>query len=217
MAPELIPALLCQDEASFHDRLKTIDLETSWAQVDVLDGTLYANQSWADPHVISNWKINASLELHLMVEDPSHVISAWEVVPNFRRAIWHIEADINHASLIQAVRNSGREVGLAIAPSTPLEKLLPYLSDIDRVLVLGVKPGWSGQPLIPATLDTVRALKQQTPHPIISFDGGVTDETLSGIIRAGAESICASSLIFKHSPILERLQEIRAKLEAESM
>ncbi len=215
MVPELIPALLCPDEASFHDRLKMIDSEASWVQIDILDGTLYANQSWADPHVVSDWDINTSLELHLMVADPARVINTWEIVPNFRRAIWHIEAEIDHASLIQTIRNSGRQVGLAIAPNTPLEKLLPYLPDIDRVLVLGVEPGWSGQPLVPATLDTVRSLNQQTPHPTISFDGGVTDETLPSIIKAGAESICAASLIFNHPPIPERLQEIRAKLEKE--
>ncbi|MBP6945341.1 hypothetical protein KBD61_03385 [Patescibacteria group bacterium] len=217
MAPELIPALLCQDETSFHDRLKMVESEVPWVQVDILDGTLYANTSWADAHVISTWHINTSLELHLMVEDPAHIISTWNTVTSFRRAIWHIEAKIDHTSLIQAVRNTGREVGLAIAPSTPLEKLTPYLADIDRVLILGVEPGWSGQPLIPTSLEHVRQLQKQTPHPTISFDGGVTEETLPGIIKAGAESICASSLIFNHPPIPERLQEIRAKLDKESV
>lgn len=217
MAPELIPALLCQDETSFHDRLNLVDTEVPWVQVDILDGTLYANHSWADPHVISTWHLNTSLELHIMVEDPAHIINTWNIVPTFKRAIWHIEAKIDHASLIQSVRNAGREVGLAIAPSTPLEILTPYLADIDRVLVLGVEPGWSGRPLIPASLEHVRHLQKQTPHPIISFDGGVTQETLSGIIHAGAECICASSLIFNHPPIPERLQEIRAKLEKESV
>ncbi len=217
MAPELIPALLCQDETSFHDRLSLVDAQAPWVQIDILDGTLYANHSWADPHIISTWHLNSSLELHIMVEDPAHVIDTWNIIPTFKRAIWHIEAKIDHASLIQAVRNTGREVGLAIAPSTPLETLSPYLADIDRVLVLGVEPGWSGQSLIPTSLERIRQLHQQIPHPTISFDGGVTEETLPGIIQAGAESICASSLIFKHPPIAERLQEIRAKLEKESV
>jgi ribulose-phosphate 3-epimerase len=213
MAPELIPALLCENETSFRDRLMLLEQEVPWVQIDVLDGTLYPNQSWADPNIVSAWDIHPSLELHLMVQDPEFIIDQWKNSLNFKRAIWHIEANIDHAALIQKVHNMGREVGLAMAPNTPLEALTPYLENIDRVLILGVEPGWSGQTLIPKTLEKVQALKTRSPHPVIEFDGGVTDETLEGIIQAGAESICVASLIFKHPPVVERIRAIRAKLE----
>lgn len=212
MAPELIPALLCHNEESFRTRLEDVDGLVEWVQIDVIDHTLYPNQSWADPVVIETWPIQSNLELHLMVSDPGSIIHAWKDVTNFKRAIWHVEATIDHHALIRETKKQGLEVGLAIAPSTPLDQLFPYLKDIDRVLVLGVEPGKSGQTLIPKTLKTVQELSSIHHHPIIAFDGGVTDETLPHILKAGAEAICAASLIFNHPPIHERLEEIRGRM-----
>lgn len=213
MAPELIPALLCENETSFRDQLTLVEQEVSWVQIDILDGTLYPNQSWADPNVMSAWDIRPSLELHIMVQDPERIIEQWKNSLNFKRAIWHVEANIDHAALIQKVRDMGHEVGLAIAPSTSPDALTPYLESIDRVLILGVEPGWSGQALIPETLEKVHVLKTRSPRSMIEFDGGVTDETLEKIIQTGVQSICAASLIFKHPPVTERIKAIRAKLQ----
>ncbi len=212
MAPELIPALLCQDQDTFLSRLELIDDLVDWIQLDILDSTLYPNQCWADPVVIETLPIQSHLELHLMVANPQAMIETWKNVINVQRVIWHIEASVDHKTLIRDVKKSGYQVGLAIAPSTPLERLLPFLKEIDRVLVLGVSPGKSGQTLIPSALKTVQDISSLEHHPVIAFDGGVSDATLPRILTAGAEAICAASLIFDHPPIPERIEEIRGKL-----
>lgn len=212
MAPELIPALLCQDEETFRERLELVDGLVDWIQLDILDNTLYPNTCWADPAVIETLPIQSNLELHLMVSDPGSIIEAWKDVTNFQRAIWHIEAPIDHHALIRHAKAQGLQVGLAIAPNTPIDQLLPYLKEIDRVLILGVEPGRSGQPLVATALKTVQTLSSMDAHPVIAFDGGVADETLPRILKAGADAICAASLIFNHPPIDQRIEEIRGRL-----
>jgi ribulose-phosphate 3-epimerase len=120
--------------------------------------------------------------------------------------------NIDHHALIQYTRSLGKEVGLSIAPGTRIEALTPYLNLIDRILVLGVNPGWSGQAMIPSTLETVRALISTTPHPVIAFDGGINDDTIDALLEAGIEAICPNSWIFKHPPIKERIEMIHGKL-----
>lgn len=212
MARELIPALLCDDQETMAAKLVALQGLVDWAQVDVLDGTLYANQSWYEASFFQTQSLSFSLELHLMVNDPETIIESWKDVPSFKRAIWHIEAPIDHEALIKRVHGMGLEVGLALAPSTPIDRLTPYLHDIERVLVLGVEPGWSGQPLVPGALDTVRTLSRQDSHQVIAFDGGVSDATLPQILEAGVEAVCAASLLFNHPPLDQRIREIRAKL-----
>lgn len=193
-------------------KLNALQGLVDWAQVDVLDGTLYANQSWYEASFFQTQSLSFSLELHLMVNDPAAIIESWRDVPSFKRVIWHIEAPIDHEALVKRVHGMGLEAGLALAPSTSLDRLTPYLHDIERVLVLGVEPGWSGQPLVPRALDIARALSQQHSHPVIAFDGGVSDATLPQILEAGVEAVCAASLLFTHPPLDQRIREIRAKL-----
>lgn len=214
MAPELIPSILCQTEDEVRTRLQLVENLVDWVQLDVLDGSLYANHTWADPGVVGGWRVTCSLELDLMVSNPRQWIQAWRQVPAFGRAIWHIEAPIDHQALIHEVREMGKQVGLSIGPGTPLSALEPFLPSIDRVLVLGVKPGWSGQNLIPETLNTVRSLAHHPSRPLIAFDGGITEDNLSLLMEAGVQAICPNSLLFQHPPLPERVAYIRAKLEA---
>ena len=47
--------------------------------------------------------------------------------------------------LIQKVRDAQMHVGMAMKPSTPVERILPYVPHLDLVLVLTVEPGFGGQ------------------------------------------------------------------------
>lgn len=212
MAREFIPALLCQDRETMEKKLEALQGLVEWAQVDVLDGTLYANTSWYEAAFFREHPTSFLLELHLMVNDPEAVIQDWKDVPGFKRALWHVEAPIDHRVLIERVHELGLEAGLAIAPSTPIDRLIPYLEDVERILVLGVEPGWSGQPLVQKSLETVRFLSAQTTHPVIAFDGGVSEETLPELLNAGVEAVCAASFLFNYPPLHERIAEIRAKI-----
>jgi ribulose-phosphate 3-epimerase len=63
-----------------------------------------------------------------------------------------------------------------------------------------VVPGFGGQPLIPATLDTVRAAKEYREKHGLSYhievDGGITQETAMIATAAGANVLVAGSSLF---------------------
>jgi len=63
-------------------------------------------------------------------------------------------------------------------------------------LVLGVHPGWSGQALIPSTVDKARELKQRFPALSVGFDGGITQERIPELVAAGVDRFCVASAIF---------------------
>lgn len=195
----ILPTILEQTAEACRERIRVAETASKWLQWDIMDGKFVPNTTWADPTVIKNWTIHSKIELDLMVEDPAAVISRWQSVHAFRRAIWHIEADVEHGALIQEVKNQGREVGLAISPGTSLMDLTPYLDLIDVIQVMGVKPGFSGQTLLPETNATIATLHKMQPELIISVDGGVNAQTLLPLAKAGATHFCMNSAFYSHA------------------
>jgi ribulose-phosphate 3-epimerase len=147
-----------------------------------------------------------------MVSDPRLTIQAWRRVPQLERAIWHVEIPIDHKSVIEDCRELGIECGLAISPETPVEKLLPYLDEIDEVLILGVTPGWSGQKLIASTIEKISAVKRINPAIFVGFDGGITLDNLKSIVEAGADRINLASALFKTPDPRESLRAILSNI-----
>ena len=73
-------------------------------------------------------------------------------------------------------------MGLVLNPPTPVDTVLPYLDQIDLLLVMSVNPGWGGQAFIPEVLEKVRggARRRSTPAawPVeIEIDGGINVDT----------------------------------------
>jgi ribulose-phosphate 3-epimerase len=73
------------------------------------------------------------------------------------------------------------------------------------VLVMSVNPGFGGQKFIPYTLDKVRRLASTRRERGLSFpieiDGGVTNDNVQEIIRAGVEWAVAGASVFSGGDI----------------
>ena len=93
------------------------------------------------------------------------------------------------------------KAGVAIKPGTPISAVMPYVKDVDVIMVMTVEPGFGGQKLIPETTDKVRALRafldSEGLAVDIEVDGGISSSNVSGIIKAGANVIVAGSSVFK--------------------
>ena len=46
-------------------------------------------------------------------------------------------------------------MGITLNPETPVDTVMPYLGDVDLLLVMSVHPGFGGQSFIPDVLDKV--------------------------------------------------------------
>jgi len=193
---EIIPAILANDEETFRARLKIAEAFASCVQIDILDNTLYPFTSWGEPADLKALETETELELHLMVSNPKRWLDGLRDLPAVKRAIWHIEARVDHAELILLCQDLGIEAGLAIAPRTPLEDIEPFAEMVDEILVLGVEPGKSGQTLEPETVKRAKTLALSYPNAAIGFDGGVTQENIGQLREAGVTRFCAASAIF---------------------
>lgn len=85
-------------------------------------------------------------------------------------------------------------------PSTPVERLEPFLHLLDLVLVMSVEPGFGGQGFMPESLAKVKWLvsrKRTTGASwIIQIDGGINPTTAMAARAAGVENFVAGSAVF---------------------
>ena len=84
--------------------------------------------------------------------------------------------------------------------TTKAEAVLPYLEELDLVLVMTVEPGFGGQAFLEEQLETVsqvRALIDRY-HPAcrLEVDGGVNAKTAPRVVAAGADTLVAGSAVY---------------------
>jgi ribulose-phosphate 3-epimerase len=156
------------------------------------------------------------LDVHLMIENPDRYLEDFAEAGADSLTV-HVEATEELANLVSAIKGLGLQAGVAISPGTPAEQASGVLNDIDLVLVMTVKPGFSGQSFMSEPLEQVKLLRdlklEGRTEALIQVDGGIDSLTAPQAARAGAEVFVAASAIFKHEHgIAEGIAAIRTSL-----
>lgn len=131
-----------------------------------------------------------------MVQRPSEYFEKILSFPRVKAVAFHVECqeDIHETSTF--LRNAGKKVGLALLYNTPADYLDPYLLEVDYIVVMTIKGGFSGSPFIPEVLSKITEIHNKNPGLPIVVDGGINQETLPLCVDAGATGAVMSSAIF---------------------
>ena len=211
----IAPSLLAADFSNLAQDIERIrQAGANYLHLDVMDGVFVPNISFGPPVIESiRKKTKLFFDVHLMIKHPQRYID------NFVKAgadsiTIHYESTSRPRDAIMKIKDHDVKAGIAISPNTPYEAVLPYLDIVDMVLVMTVEPGFGGQPMIPETLQKVRAIKNYVDeHEIkvdIEVDGGITAENVHLALKAGANVIVAGSAIFRSktpSKVIKQMRE----------
>lgn len=163
------------------EKIKKLDSVCDFIHFDVMDG------KFTEKPTLSLNKMKEAIcslkkpfDVHLMVENIEKYVDA--VIPFKPSYItFHLEACDNPLEYINYIHSKGSKVGIAINPNTKVDEILPYLSDIDMVLIMSVQAGASGQPFIDITYKIDRLIKYRDDNNLsymIEVDGGINDTTI---------------------------------------
>ncbi|MEG2620722.1 MAG: ribulose-phosphate 3-epimerase [Bacilli bacterium] len=180
----------------------------NFLHVDVMDGIFVDNKKFPyevvkDVKLISKKK----LDIHLMVNDYSLIYQYALLKPEY--LTFHVEI-INDYTLIDYVKSQGIKVGLAINPDTKIEKILPYIDDVDMILFMSVDPGQAGQSFDYNVLDKISRVKEVAPAGlVISVDGGINVKTKELCEKAGCNMVVSGSFITNSLNYEEKIELLK--------
>lgn len=179
-----------------------------YVHIDVMDGKFVDDVKF--PLDITKDVIKKSkkkTEVHLMVDDINTVRKYIELKPDV--LIFHVEI-IKDKDIINEIKKNKIKVGLAINPETKIEKLLPYLKDINLVLFMSVKPGKGGQSFKKSTLSKIKKLKKIAPkNLIINIDGGINDTNSLLCKQIGCTRLVSGSYITNSKNYDDKINKLK--------
>jgi ribulose-phosphate 3-epimerase len=185
---------------------------------DVMDGR-FVPRLGLYPEMLAAIKSATKIpvDVHLMIENPINFIDEF-IKAGADMLVVHAESTPHLDRCIRTIKNAGRLAGVAINPATPLSVLDHLLDEIDAVMVMAINPGIVGHKMIPYAMKKISDLKaklSEHPNIIIMVDGGVTFESASDMIMAGADMlVCGSSTIFRpDETIAKKTEELRNLLD----
>ena len=198
---KIAPSILSADFADLRGEVARVHT-ADWLHVDVMDGMFVSNISIGVPVVKSLRKCtDMFLDVHLMIEKPVRYIDAFADAGADLLTV-HLEADMPPGirAALDAIDRRGVQKGVALRPITAAEAILPYLKDLDLVLVMTVEPGFGGQSFMTDQLkkiEQVRAyIDEINPACRLEVDGGVAPDTVRLCKDAGADTLVAGSAVY---------------------
>lgn len=203
---ELAPSILSANFAQLViDAQQAIDGGGTVLHLDVMDGHFVPNLTIGPPVVRSLRKqLKVPFDCHLMIENPDFFIPEFaEAGANWMSV--HQEACIHLDRTLHLIASHGCKPGVVLNPATPVETLTEVLDLVHHVLVMSVNPGFGGQKFIPNSLNKIAALARMRTERKLDFrievDGGVDLETVTDVVKAGAELLVAGNAVFGRGDI----------------
>ncbi|MBE18637.1 MAG: ribulose-phosphate 3-epimerase [Thaumarchaeota archaeon] len=210
---KIAPSMLASKPENYVEDVKTLEkANVEWFHIDMLDGTFTNTHAFPVEHLkIINDVSDFPMDIHLMTNHPI------ESLPEYIDAggdmlTAHVEA-VNPRKYIDAVKKYDKMVGLAINPDTPLSSIVDYIGELDRILIMTVVPGKTGQSFIEAPLSKVREARtiidKHNYNVELCVDGGINEKTAALAVDAGVDVVVSGAGILYKDDMIKAVEELR--------
>ena len=185
--------------------------------IDVMDGSFVPNISFGFPVVEAIAKaVTVPMDVHLMIVNPDKYVERFAKT-GAEMISFHLEAadqaGKDPRDIIAQIKSFGVKAGLVINPDIPVERLFPYIDDVDFFLIMSVFAGFGGQKFIPESIDRIKTLKAEMDRrgvvKDIEVDGGVSASNAHILAETGATILVTGSSVFKAESPAKAINELR--------
>lgn len=189
------------------DKEKTIKelnkTDISYFHIDVMDNIFVSQYSFSYQEVIELSSLSEKqLDVHLMHNNPLSYIEKIKDLKNIEYITIHLEIDKDIKYILNKIKDYGYKRGLSIKPNTNIDKIKPYLDDIDLILVMTVEPGYGGQPFLEDSPNRIKEIKRliKDRDILLEVDGGINNKTLN-LVKEADIAVVGSYITTSDDPI----------------
>ncbi len=217
---KISPSILSADFANLQRDIERISA-ADYVHVDVMDGLFVPNITIGIPVVKSlRPTTDLPLDVHLMIDRPVRYVGEFcdagaDIVT------CHVESDTeeNIHEALRIIHEKGKKAGVVVKPKTPASAVLPFINEVEMILVMTVEPGFGGQKfmadMMPKVEEIRRYIDAMNPTCELEVDGGVDAETAPLCVEAGANVLVAGSAVFGRRDRAAAIRAIRGNCASE--
>ncbi|MCI8756515.1 MAG: ribulose phosphate epimerase [Oscillospiraceae bacterium] len=192
----IAPSVGCCDLFHVEEQIKIINEKSDFLHMDIKDGVYVPSYGIGPDYLdylhkhVENLK---PMDAHLMVKHPQQYLETFAkagaayITP-------HTDCIEGDAFVtIHKIKDLGCKAGVALSPSVPLGTIEYYLPLLDKVTIMIVDPGISGQPVDPQMYVKISRLaqmrKEKGLHFLIEADGSMNRNLYRPLYQAGADMV----------------------------
>lgn len=196
---------LCLARLNKDDMFSTILENIDSVHLDIMDGEFVPNTAFTVTE-INEFECNVPKHVHIMSWNPLPYINELENVDSIS---FHYEVG-NCKEYISTIKEKNMQAGLVINPTTPVEAIYEYIPLINRVIIMAVKPGFSGQGYLDSASKKISDLREFSSAIEIAIDGGMNEETIALVKSLGADSFVVCSVIAKSNDVKAKIDKLKS-------
>jgi ribulose-phosphate 3-epimerase len=197
---------LCIGRLKLQENFENIYNLSDSIHLDIMDNSFVDNSAF-DVKDINSFDYKRNKHIHIMSKNVEYIIDSINV--KVESISFHYEATVNYEKISNIIKKKNIIPGIVVNPETQYANFNHILHLFGRVIVMAVKPGFSGQKYIEGTTEKIIQIRNDFRNIELVVDGGMNEQTIFEVTRNGADSVVVCSVIAKSNNCEKKIYDLK--------